>query len=244
MMMSAPQPTATPTFPESWVLEPYKPTPHLLQLEHRNQRTGKTTTSEYLPVKQRLVWFVTEQRQLIAAGLATTTYIVRPRLVEHDSQNGQAVFECYIRDVLGNEATDYGSESRADWRDYLEKASTKATGRALAALGYGTSFAPELDEEDRIADSPEERPAKTSAARPAQEESAAQPPRRPAPAQERQAQGTEGERMADEQQLLSIRKLCASLGREEPAPGVLTYTGAGALIKQLSREYNNRRRAG
>lgn len=235
-------------YPESWILEPYKATAHLLQLEHRNQKTGKTTTSEYLPVKERLVWFVTEQRQLIAAGLATTTYIIRPRLVEHDAQAGQAVFECYIRDVLGNEATDYGSESRADWRDYLEKASTKATGRALAALGYGTSFAPELDEGERIADAPREQRQyrQAAASRPAQSASNAQTTRKPAPVQEaHQPQGTdEDEPPANAQQLESIRKLCAALGREEPAAGVLTFNGAGALLKTLSREYNTRRRAG
>ena len=210
------------------MLESYKATPHLLKLEHRNQKTGKTTTSDYLPVKQRLVWFVTEQRQLIAAGLATTTYIIRPRLIEHDPQTGMAVFECYIRDVLGNEATDYRSESRADWRDYLEKASAKATGRALAALGYGTSFAPELDEDGRIADSPEERkagqqrgqPRQASATRPAQATSSTETTRRPVPVQEqRQVQATEdGETPVNEQQIMSIRKLCAALGREEPDP--------------------------
>ena len=67
--MNTTQPT--PTYPESWVLEPYKAAPHLLKLEHRNQKSGKTTSSDYLPVKQRMVWFVTEQRQLIAADLAT-----------------------------------------------------------------------------------------------------------------------------------------------------------------------------
>jgi hypothetical protein len=53
----------------------------------------------------------------------------------------------------------------------------------------------------------------------------------------------DGEQPANEQQLISIRKLCSALGREEPAPNVLTFTGAGALIRQLSREYNNARRA-
>ena len=38
-----------------------------------------------------------------------------------------------------------------------EKAETKAVGRALAMLGYGTQFAPELDEGERIVDSPVER---------------------------------------------------------------------------------------
>jgi hypothetical protein len=40
----------------------------------------------------------------------------------------------------GGSATGWGSESAGDFRDFLEKAETKAIGRALAALGYGTQF--------------------------------------------------------------------------------------------------------
>ena len=36
----------------------------------------------------------------------------------------------------------------------MEKSETGAIGRALANLGYGTQFAPDLDEQDRIVDSP------------------------------------------------------------------------------------------
>lgn len=49
---------------------------------------------------------------------------------------------------------------------------------------------------------------------------------------------------ANEQQLTSIRKLCAALGREEPDPKVLSIDAAGALLRQLSRDYNAQRRAG
>lgn len=120
---------------------------------------------------------------------------------------------------------------------------------------YGTSFAPELDEGDRIADSPEERkaghqhgqPREASATHSAQATSGTETTRGSAPVQEqRQVQATEdGETPANEQQLASIRKLCAALGREEPTPGVLTFTGAAALLRTLSRDYNAaRRRAG
>lgn len=40
----------------------------------------------------------------------------------------------------GAEATGHGSETPRDFSDYIEKAETKAIGRALAALGYGTQF--------------------------------------------------------------------------------------------------------
>ncbi len=46
---------------------------------------------------------------------------------------------------------------------------------------------------------------------------------------------------ASKEQLQAISKLCASLGREEPAPDLLTEAAASALIRQLSRDYNARR---
>ncbi|HEU5370329.1 MAG TPA: hypothetical protein VFU69_17785, partial [Ktedonobacterales bacterium] len=133
-----------------------------------------------------------------------------------------------------------------------EKAATKALGRALAGLSFGTQFAPELDEKQRVVDSPVERPARNSsgAGRAGAGETGRAPAKmaqQPAPAAAEAVASepaeTDGEPPANEQQLLSIRKLCAALGREEPAPGLLTFTGAGALIRQLSREYNNARRA-
>jgi len=46
-------------------------------------------------------------------------------------------------------------EHLADFRDYHEKASTGAVGRALALCGYGTQFAlADLDESPRIVDAP------------------------------------------------------------------------------------------
>lgn len=63
---------------------------------------------------------------------------------------------CKIYDENGNIiSTGYGSETLSDFRDYFEKAETKAIGRALAALGYGTLFALELDEGEAIADTPQ-----------------------------------------------------------------------------------------
>ncbi len=130
----------------------------------------------------------------------------------------------------------------------FNKAATKALGRALAGLSFGTQFAPELDEKQRIVDSPVERPnrgagraSETAARTPTKGTSAAFAA--PAEALAGEQAESDGEQPANEQQMLSIRKLCAALGREEPAPNVLTFTGAGALIRQLSREYNNARRA-
>lgn len=50
-------------------------------------------------------------------------------------------------------------EDAKHFQDYLEKCQTAAVGRALALCGYGSQFAPEVDEDDHIVDSPSDRPA-------------------------------------------------------------------------------------
>lgn len=140
------------TYPAGWLSsEPYHPEQHLSRARKNSAK------DDYLNVAQRLVWFVTEQRQMIAAGAATGPFVVKTRVLELDSEKGFCTCEATVRDCLGNEATNIGTETRADFGDYPEKAATKATGRALASLGYGTQFAPELDEGERIADAPVER---------------------------------------------------------------------------------------
>ena len=68
--------------------------------------------------------------------------------------------------------------------------------------------------------------------------------RGPAPVQEEPVSSPADDRPAEEQQLRAIRKLCLALGREEPDEP-LTFTSAGALIRQLSADHNaTRRRAG
>src|SRR5262249_37755736 len=143
----------------------------------------------------------------------------------------------YVRDVLGNESTMYGSESAKDFGDFAEKASTKSLGRALLALGYGTAFAPEMDEGERVVDAPVER--KRAGTRSASEPVARPMAATPAPAQR---SAPNAEPLATEQQLRSISKLCEALGRPEPEPE-LTLAQARELISQLSGEYQRMRRA-
>lgn len=111
----------------------FNPKEHLMPLK------GK----DYLQVMWRLVWFREEKPDwCIDTHLEQLT-------------DNHAVFSAKILDANGiQKASGYGSESVKDFRDFIEKAETKAIGRALAMLGYGTQFAPELDEEDRIVDSP------------------------------------------------------------------------------------------
>lgn len=98
---------------------------------------------QYLQVMWRLVWF-REEKPLWSIDTK----------LEQLADN-HAVFSAKISDENGvQKASGYGSESIKDFRDFIEKAETKAIGRALAMLGYGTQFAPELDEGERIVDSP------------------------------------------------------------------------------------------
>lgn len=231
--------SANPAFPPNWRLAPdYDPNDHLMSLK------GK----DYLNVQNRLLWFMRDQRDMIASGLATQPYVIRTELVELDREAGWAHFRTTVRDVLGNESVMYGSEAARDFPDYIEKASTKSLGRALLALGYGAAFAPEMDEGERIVDSPIDR----HPARAAQPQRESAPVRRPAavireaPAAET-TPATDGaqamsEPPATEQQLVSIRKLYEALHRaqtETPA----TYAEARQLITQLSADYQRMRRA-
>jgi hypothetical protein len=223
-----------PQFPGNWrIAADYDPNQHLMNLKGR----------DYLNVQNRLLWFIRDQRDFIVRGLATTSYVVRTELVEQDREAGFAHFKTYVRDVLGNEATMYGSESAKDFADYAEKASTKSLGRALLALGYGTAFAPEMDEGDRIVDAPVERRRSTPAARvsPVAAQTAPAPAEVASAAKITAAKGTD-EPVASEQQLVSIRKLCVALGKPEPDLA-LSYAEARQLISQLSTEYQRSRRA-
>lgn len=112
----------------------FNPNDHMMNLK------GK----DYLQVMWRLVWF-REEKPL---------WSIEPEVLEMDDSH--AVFRAVIRDEAGTvKCVGHGSESKRDFGDYLEKAETKAVGRALAMLGYGTQFtATELDEGERIVDSP------------------------------------------------------------------------------------------
>lgn len=155
---------AQANYPAGWLQsEQYQPNDHL------SKARSNSAKEDYLAVAQRLVWFIREQRQMIAAGVATCSFVIKTKILELDSAAGSCTCEAYIRDCLGNEATDIGTETRADFKDFPEKAATKAKGRALLSLGYGTAFAPELDEGERIADAPrEQKPTQAQTSKPAQ----------------------------------------------------------------------------
>lgn len=104
---------------------------------------------EYLQVAHRLVWF-REERQNWSIE---TDCVVRG--------DNYAEFKAFIKDETGRIiSTGHKREDRQGFPDYTEKAETGAVGRALALAGFGTQFAPDLDEGDRLADSPVQPAAK------------------------------------------------------------------------------------
>jgi hypothetical protein len=104
-----------------------------------------TRHDEYLEVKWRLVWF----RAKYPHGSITTEEMCI------DLDQGYARFRAMVEDGEGGKATGTGTETRKSFEDFVEKAETRAIGRALAALGIGTQFVgEELSEGEHIADSP------------------------------------------------------------------------------------------
>ena len=124
----------------------FNPNEHMINLK------GK----DYLQVMWRLVWFREEHPDY---GISTEALSIT---------DDHAVFRAVIFDNSGAQLScGHGSESKRDFGDFIEKAETKAVGRCLAMLGYGTQFAAdELDEGQRIVDSPVERKPQKAAQKP------------------------------------------------------------------------------
>jgi len=99
---------------------------------------------DYLEVKYRLVWFREEH-----PDWSIITEII-------SLNENSAYARATVKDEQGRViATSHKFESKQGFPDFIEKAETGAIGRALALIGYGTQFcADELDEGDRIVDSP------------------------------------------------------------------------------------------
>jgi len=105
----------------------------------------KVNGRDYLEVKWRLVWL----RSMHPDAQIDT------ELMQSDSLS--AVFRARVTLPSGASASGWGSESAGDFHDFLEKAETKALGRALAALGFGTQFCQDYDfgaEQQRVVDAP------------------------------------------------------------------------------------------
>ena len=154
----------------------FDPTPHIQQLRGRGGNT------DYLGVRWSLVWLRKEHPD---AQIVTEHVQIDPTI---------AIFKATVTLPTGGRATGYGSETAADFGDYIEKAETKAIGRALRALGFGAPNSEGGDESElapppprqaaptapeRARPTPVERPTPTAATatrpRPAEAAPAARP---------------------------------------------------------------------
>lgn len=147
---------------------------------------------EYLEVKWRLVWLRTEH----------SNAIINTELVSHDTDAKHAMFKAYVAIPDGGSATGFGSEDARGFGDYIEKAETKAIGRALAALGFGTQFCGDFDygaAAGKVVDSP---------VRPQSRDVAPRATERP---QQAPAAGMGGPPLASEKQMGAIYAISMSL---------------------------------
>lgn len=102
---------------------------------------------DYLQVAHRLVWFHEEHPD----------WSIETQFITLTEQYAAA--KATIKDASGRVmSTAHKTETVKDFpAGHGEKAETGAVGRALAMIGYGTQFAPDLDEGERIVDSPIQR---------------------------------------------------------------------------------------
>lgn len=106
------------------------------------QHLSKIKGQDYLEVKWRIAWLRAEHPDAIL-----TTEL-------HSHENGRAIFSAHVQVPDGGSATGWGSETVDTFENYIEKAETKAIGRALAAVGYGTQFCDDFNDAGAIADAP------------------------------------------------------------------------------------------
>lgn len=91
-----------------------------------NQYVSKVKGRDYLEVKWRIAWMRSEHPHAI----------LETDLMSHD--DSRAIVRARVTLPDGGSATGWGSETSTSSDTYIEKAETKAIGRALTALGYGT----------------------------------------------------------------------------------------------------------
>ena len=188
------------------------------------------TYQNYLQVAHRLVWFREEHPDWAIetefVKLENNIAIARARIFDSTfaiiSSSG-ATGEVYERKPV---AMATKQENSQGFPDFIEKAETGAVGRALAMCGYGTQFSPDMDEGDRLADSP-------TAQRKAPAKAKASPKPQPAPRPERSgpevttATAFQSPDVAPEPSGQAGPKTPQSAPRREPAPVAVSATSPG-----------------
>lgn len=140
----------------------FDPTRYLTKLSRRQKTADgqwKSVELDYMEVKWRLFWF---RQELPNEGHIAT------ELVTLDLERSLAVFKAVVSHPERGSATGWGSETADDWRDFIEKAETKAIGRALAALGFGTQFCEDHAFDpttEKVVDAPVQRQQQPAASR-------------------------------------------------------------------------------
>ncbi len=245
----------------------FNPNDHVMQLKSRDG------AKDYLPVQWRLVWFReqcpqgtidTDEREIdLDREVEEEVYVWNNEKRRSEKvvkrAKGYARFKAIVTDGKGGRATGTKSENAASFPDYVEKAETGAIGRALAALGYGTQFAPELSEAHRIVDSPVDRGSNGYESNNANGNTSFTPMRPTAinnntngngsspvatPSSANGETPTDASMQVTEQQISSIRKLTEYLGKAEPE-GLESMSNLEAkkVIQQLTAEYRQSKKA-
>ncbi len=98
-----------------------------------NQYLSKVKGRDYLEVKWRIAWMRSEHPDAV----------LETDLMSHDET--RAIVRARVSLPEGGSATGWGSETVDSSEAYIEKAETKAIGRALTALGYGTPVSTESE---------------------------------------------------------------------------------------------------
>lgn len=117
---------------------------------HVRKISGRGGGGDYLDVKWRMKWARDEHPdlQIITEVIQVSdTFAFFKATVSYNQRlaNMPEIVAC----------TGHGSETKGDFPDYIEKAETKAIGRALMALGYGL---PDMADDARPVDSPVDAP--------------------------------------------------------------------------------------
>lgn len=120
-----------------------------------NQYLSKVKGRDYLEVKWRIAWMRSEYPHAV----------LETDLMSHD--DSRAIVRARVTLPDGGSATGWGSETSAASETYIEKAETKAIGRALTALGYGTPVNAEQEQpessRERMQVPPNSQPARSNA---------------------------------------------------------------------------------
>lgn len=112
----------------------------------------KVGSADYLEVKWRLAWLRAEHPDAIIE--TEQVKVIPPGYDPEGTRVGWALFKARVTIPGGGSSTGWGSEDIHGFGEFIEKAETKALGRALAALGFGTQFSGRDWEHGGIVDSP------------------------------------------------------------------------------------------